>query len=94
MANNESEKVRAYRAKTMASKDLTSAAARAYVNKGLKDLKLSGDQYNKLQQKLIPIVQRTIQAERSRTATRGEAIVNRTAAKKVKAAEKKIIGGK
>ena len=94
MARGESEKVRAYRAGMMSSKDMTSAAARAYVNKGLKDLKLSGDQYNKLQQKLIPIVQKTIQAERGRTATRGEAVVNRTAARKVKAAEKKIISGK
>lgn len=94
MANNESEKVKAFKAKLKADPGNVKQAARVYVNKGLKDLKLSGDQYNKLQQKLIPIVQRTIQAERSRTATRGEAIVNRTAAKKVKAAEKKIIGGK
>ena len=94
MPKGESEKVRAYRAGIRSSKDATSAAARAYVNKGLKDLKLSGDQYNKLQQKLIPIVQKTIQAERGRTATRSEAVVNRTAARKVKAAEKKIMGGK
>jgi hypothetical protein len=94
MAKGESEKVRAYRAEMMSSKDMTTSAARAYVNKGLKDLKLSGDQYNKLQEKLIPIVQKTIQAERGRTATRGNSIVNRTAAKKVKAAKKKIIGGK
>jgi hypothetical protein len=39
-------------------------------------------------------VQKTIQAERGRTAVRGEAVVNRTAAKKVKAATKKIMGGK
>ncbi len=94
MARNESEKVRAYRAGVRSSKDMTNSAARAYVNKGLKDLKLSGDQYNKLQEKLIPIVQKTIQAERGRTAVRGEAVVNRTAAKKVKAATKKIMGGK
>ncbi len=94
MARNESEKVRAYRAGVRSSKDMTTSAARAYVNKGLKDLKLSGDQYNKLQEKLIPIVQKTIQAERGRTAVRGEAVVNRTAAKKVKAATKKIMGGK
>jgi hypothetical protein len=94
MAQNESEKVRAYRASIRSSKDMTASAARAYVNKGLKDLNLSGDQYNKLQQKLIPIVQKTIQAERGRTAVRGEAVVNRTAAKKVKAATKKIMGGK
>ena len=94
MARGESEKVRAYRASVRSSKDMTASAARAYVNKGLKDLKLSGDQYNKLQAKLIPIVQKTIQAERGRTAVRGEAVVNRTAVKKVKAAEKKVMGGK
>ncbi len=47
-----------------------------------------------LQNKLTPIVQKTIQAERGRTAVRGEAVVNRTVARKVKAAEKKIMGGK
>ncbi len=60
----------------------------------IKDLNLSSKQYTELQNKLTPIVQRTIQAERGRTATRGEAVVNRTAAKKVKAATKKIMGGK
>jgi hypothetical protein len=39
-------------------------------------------------------VQKTVQSERNRTVTRGEGIVNRTAVKKVKAAEKKIVGGK
>ena len=94
MAQNESEKVRAYRATIRSSKDMTASAARAYVNKGLKDLNLSSEQYTKLQNKLTPIVQKTIQAERGRTAVRGEAVVNRTAAKKVKAATKKIMGGK
>ena len=94
MARGESEKVRSFRASNRASSGAVSAAARSYVNKGLKDLNLSSEQYSKLQQKLIPIVQKTIQAERGRTATRGEAVVNRTAAKKVKAAEKKIVGGK
>ena len=94
MAQNESEKVRAYRSNIRANKDVTFSAARVYVNKGLKDLKLSGDQYSKLQEKLIPIVQKTIQAERGRTAVRGDAIVVRTADKKVKAATKKIMGGK
>ena len=94
MANNESEKVRAFVATRKADPRNVEQAARIYVNKGLGDLKLSGDQYNKLQKKLIPIVQKTIQAERGRTAVRGEAVVNRTAAKKVKSAAKKIIGGK
>ena len=94
MASNKSEKVRSYKATQRANPNLVDSAARVYVNKGLKDLNLSSEQYTKLQQKLMPIVARTIQSERSRTATRGEAIVNRTAAKKVKAAEKKIIGGK
>ncbi len=89
-----SEKARAFTATRKANPDIVEQAARVYVNKGLKDLKLSSDQYSKLQEKLMPIVQRTIQSERSRTATRGEAVVVRTAAKKVKAAEKKIIGGK
>ncbi len=94
MARGESEKVRSFRASNRASSGAVSAAARSYVNKGLKDLNLSSAQYSKLQQKLIPIVQKTIQAERGRTAVRGEAVVNRTVAKKVKAAEKKIMGGK
>ncbi len=94
MARNESEKVRAFTATSRASKRLVSAAADAYVNKGLKDLNLSSEQYKKLKNKLTPIVQRTIQAERGRTAIRGEAVVNRTAVKKVKAAEKKVMGGK
>jgi hypothetical protein len=94
MAKNESEKVRSSRASRKADPRIVEQVARAYVNKGLKDLKLSGDQYTKLQNKLTPIVQKTIQAERGRTALRGEATVVRTAAKKVKAAEKKIIGGK
>ena len=94
MANNESEKVRAYRANIKADPRNVEQAARVYVNKGLKDLKLSSKQYTELQNKLTPIVQRTIQAERGRTAVRGEAVVNRTAAKKVKAATKKIMGGK
>ena len=42
----------------------------------------------------MPIVQRTIQTERNRTATRGEGVVNRTAVKTTKSAQKKIIGGK
>lgn len=90
----QSEKTRAFTASRKTDPQIVEQAARVYVNKGLKDLKLSGNQYSKLQEKLIPIVQRTIQAERGRTATRGNAIVNRTAAKKVKAAEKKIISGK
>lgn len=94
MAKAESEKVRASRASRKADPRIVEQVARAYVNKGLKDLKLSSDQYTKLQNKLTPIVQRTIQAERGRTATRAEAGVNRTAVRKVKAAEKKIMGGK
>jgi Fe-S cluster assembly scaffold protein SufB len=94
MAQNESEKVRAYRATRKSDPRIVEQAARIYVNKGLKDLKLSSEQYTKLQNKLTPIVQKTIQAERGRTAVRGEAVVNRTAAKKVKAATKKIMGGK
>lgn len=94
MANNESEKVRSYRATRKSDPRIVEQVARSYVNKGLKDLKLSADQYTKLQNKLTPIVQKTIQAERGRTAVRGEAVVNRTAAKKVKSAAKKIIGGK
>ena len=94
MANNESEKVRAFVATRKSDPRIVEQAARVYVNKGLKDLKLSSEQYTKLQNKLTPIVQRTIQSERGRTAVRGEAVVNRTAAKKVKAAAKKIVGGK
>jgi hypothetical protein len=94
MAQNESERVRAFVATRKSDPRIVEQAARVYVNKGLKDLKLSSEQYTKLQNKLTPIVQRTIQAERGRTATRGEAVVNRTAAKKVKAATKKIVGGK
>ena len=94
MAQNESEKVKAYRATRKSDPRIVEQAARVYVNKGLKDLKLSSKQYTELQNKLTPIVQRTIQAERGRTAVRGEAVVNRTAAKKVKAATKKIMGGK
>ena len=94
MAKGRSEKERAYTATSRASKNLVSAAADAYVNKGLKDLNLSSEQYSKLKNTLTPIVKQTIQAERARTAIRGEAVVNRTAVKKVKAAEKKIMGGK
>jgi len=94
MAKKDSEKFKALAANRKADPRIVSQAARVYVNQGLKDLNLSKEQYSKLKDKLTPIVERTIQTERNRTATRGEAVVNRTAAKKVKAAEKKIVGGK
>ena len=94
MPKGESEKVRTFIAGRKAKPVVVSQAARVYVNQGLKDLNLSREQYSKLKDKLTPIVERTIQSERSRTVTRGEGMVNRTAAKKVKAAEKKIVGGK
>ena len=94
MAKAESEKVRSAIANVRADKTQVYRAAVRYVNQGLKDLNLKRDQYTKLQDKLIPIVEKTIGAERGRTSTRGEAIVVRTADKKVKAATKKIIGGK
>ena len=94
MAKKDSEKFKALKAARKSDPTIVSQAARVYVNKGLKELNLSSAQYSKLQQKLIPIVQRTIQIERNRTATRGQGIVNRTAASKAKSAEKKIMGGK
>jgi hypothetical protein len=94
MPKGDSEKARTYIAKQKTRPVVVSQAARVYVNQGLKDLNLSREQYSKLKDKLTPIVERTIQSERSRTVTRGEGMVNRTAAKKVKAAEKKIVGGK
>jgi len=94
MAKKDSEKFKSLAANRKADPRIVSQAARVYVNKGLKELNLSSEQYSKLQQKLIPIVQRTIQTERSRTSTRGQGIVNRTAVSKAKSAEKKIMGGK
>ena len=94
MARGESEKVRLFIAGRKAKPVVVSQAARVYVNQGLKDLNLSREQYSKLKDKLTPIVERTIQSERNRNVTRGEGMVNRTAAKKVKSAEKKIVGGK
>jgi hypothetical protein len=93
MKKAESEKGRLSRATDKARNNVAYAADQ-YVYKGLRGLNLSPEQQRKLQNKLIPIVQRTIQSERNRTVTRGEGIVNRTAVKKVKAAEKKIVGGK
>ena len=94
MARGESEKVRTFIVGRKAKPVVVSQAARVYVNQGLKDLNLSREQYSKLKDKLTPIVERTIQSERNRTVTRGEGMVNRTAAKKVKSAQKKIMGGK
>ncbi len=94
MKKAESEKGRLLRATDKATKGSTTYAADQYVTKGLRGLNLSPEQQRKLQNKLIPIVQKTIQSERNRTVTRGEGIVNRTADKKVKAATKKIMGGK
>lgn len=94
MARGESEKTRAVIAGRKAKPVVVSQAARVYVNQGLRDLNLSREQYSKLKDKLTPIVERTIQSERNRTVTRGEGIVNRTAAKKVKSAQKKVMGGK
>jgi hypothetical protein len=94
MKKAESEKGRLSRATDKSTKNNAAYAADQYVNKGLRGLNLSPDQKEKLYNRLVPIVQKTVQSERNRTVTRGEGIVNRTAVKKVKAAEKKIVGGK
>ena len=94
MKKAESEKGRLLKATNKATKNNAAYAADQYVTKGLRGLNLSPDQKDKLYNKLVPIVQRTVQSERNKTVTRGEAIVNRTAVKKIKAAEKKIVGGK
>ena len=94
MKKAESEKGRLSRAADKATKNNAAYAADQYVTKGLRGLNLSPDQKDKLYNKLVPIVQRTVQSERNRTVTRGKGIVNRTAIQKVKAAEKKIVGGK
>ena len=94
MKKAESEKGRLRRVADKAVKNNVAYAADQYVTKGLRDLNLSPNQKDKLYNKLVPIVQKTIQSERNRTVARGEGIVNRTAVKKVKAAEKKIMGGK
>ena len=92
MKKAESEKGRLRRAENK-KLDAPRAAA-SYLNKGLKNLGLDSVDQTILFNKLAPIVTRQISTERSRTVTRGEGIVNRTAAKKVKTAQKKIMGGK
>jgi hypothetical protein len=94
MAKKDSEKFKSLVATSKTNPVRVSQAARVYVNQGLRNLNLSREQYSKLRNKLTPIVERTIQTERNRTATRGEGIVNRTAVKKEKAAGKKLMGGK
>jgi len=92
MKKAESEKGRLSRATDKSTKNNAAYAADQYVTKGLRGLNLSPDQKDKLYNKLVPIVQKTVQSERGRTVTRGEGIVNRTAATKVKTAEAKIMG--
>ena len=92
MADNLSDKIR--KAKGAASKDSTYIAAARYVSNGLEKLDITRKQKIELQNKLIPIVQKTVSAERTRTATRGMGIQNRQLAKAEKAAQRKILGGK
>jgi hypothetical protein len=80
--------------KTKSALAASPMAARKYVNSGLKDLNLKPAQKIELFNKLVPIVARQIGAERGRAVGRAENITARTAAKKAKAAEKKVIGGK
>ena len=70
------------------------AAARRYVNNGLKDLQLKPQARMELQEKLIPIVANRMKNDRGRTATRAVAQEAAAARKAKSDAAKKIIGGK
>jgi hypothetical protein len=69
----------------------TDRAAAAYVYKGLDSLKLSYEQKQKLIKDLTPVVQKRIQADRSRTASRVENIAKTQEKKKMDKA-KKLLG--
>ena len=69
-------------------------SAKAYVKSGLNNLDLKPKERKDLFNKLVPIVERQIKVERGRTLTRGEGMANRATSKKIKDAEKKIMGGK
>jgi hypothetical protein len=72
----------------------TPSAAGMYIQAGMKKLNLKPSEERALFNKLAPIVTRQIGVERSRAVTRGESMVNKAEAKKVKSATKKIMGGK
>jgi hypothetical protein len=61
-------------------------AAIKYVNSGLNDLGLKPREKNSLKEKLIPMMEKRITLDRSRTAARAKGIVNREAKTRVKKA--------
>jgi hypothetical protein len=66
-------------------------AAYEYVTKGVGKLKLSNDQQEKLFKELVPVVEKRIQADRSKTAARVENI-SKTQEKKKMDKAKKLLG--
>ena len=65
-------------------------AAKNYVLAGLKDLGLTASEKADLQKKLIPIVEKRITNDRSRTVGRVQGVVNREAKARVQKAKNKI----
>ena len=61
-------------------------AAIKYVNAGLNDLGLKPRERDALKEKLIPMMEKRITLDRSRTASRAQGIVNREAKARVKKA--------
>jgi hypothetical protein len=83
-----------YTTKVQARKDNVSSAARSaaynYVEKGMGKLNLSYKQQQQLFKELVPVVQKRIQADRSRTAARVENIAKTQAKKKMDKARKTL----
>jgi hypothetical protein len=61
-------------------------AAIKYVNAGLNDLGLKPRERDALKEKLIPMMEKRITLDRSRTASRAKGVVNREAKARVKKA--------
>jgi len=83
-----------YTTKIQARKENTNLAARSaaydYVEKGMSKLNLSYKQQQQLFKELVPVVQKRIQADRSKTAARVENIAKTQEKKKMDKARKTL----